>query len=879
MLLKFCLVAAFSIAVLALTVSWKLRESISIQSIRLADDLTERSYETLKLPHQTFTLLMREDIRHSVKDLSQNPILIQEYAARRLKAVREELRKTAMKDELDFIILLNMRGQLESSFPADLNDFDVEDYIKEWDFGAHVHEHILRTASSEQTMILDSFAQHNPEDLERLDLSRYGIPEKGALSVVAASLVTNDFSEALGVCIIGKFLNHDKRPLENLNKLAGYSSAIYLDTTPVALAGFTKGEEEDTLAFQIDSELQHGILGNDVVNAKTSTSSGVRYLISCSALKSINEQMLGMLCIGLPEARIREAQQVSLSHGKAVQATVQAWIFGIGTICLIFFAITSLLIANDIVTPLKRLSAQAQKIADGDIEQVIAVRRSQDEIGELSISLQSVVNSYQNISKTSQAIAVGKLHRKVEPRSARDSLGKALREMSEYLNDMSTLANAFARGDLTQTIEVRSDDDILGQALIVMTEGLRNLIAQIKEIVEQISSTESTISTFAGHDVQLAEDVYKSVERMTATMTGMELSVVDVARNMETLSSLVQQTSASASQMTVSISDIASNTSQLTQQAAQSTEFMENTVDSLEKIICNTDNSKQLAQETSKNAFEGQQAVEQVMLSMETIQQTMTLATNAITEFASRSQEIDTILDVIRDITEQTSLLALNASIIAAQSGVHGRGFAIVADEIKNLALGVSNSTKDIANIVQSLRRETSRVVQAVHEGAADVNQGIERTQQAQEALNKIIASAQHSSFEVEEIARALQELMTASHIVFSAMEQVNKMSDDITGATKAQQCETDQIQQAITHINMKASEIQLATVNQLEGVHEVLDSTKNVSELIDKNLDRSLQISQITKELSSQARQLLQSVDRFKLHNKKPTKSKDLRS
>jgi hypothetical protein len=134
-------------------VSWKLSESIAIQSTRLADDLTARSYESLQLPHQTFTLLMREDIRHSAKDLSQNPILLQEYEARRLKAVREELRTASIKDELDFILLLNMKGQLESSFPPDLHDFDVEDYVKEWAFGAYVHEHILRADPEEHIEI------------------------------------------------------------------------------------------------------------------------------------------------------------------------------------------------------------------------------------------------------------------------------------------------------------------------------------------------------------------------------------------------------------------------------------------------------------------------------------------------------------------------------------------------------------------------------------------------------------------------------------------------------------------------------------------------------------------------------------------------------
>ncbi|MCP4403056.1 MAG: hypothetical protein GY801_37840 [bacterium] len=81
-----------------------------------------------------------------------------------------------------------------------------------------------------------------------------------------------------------------------------------------------------------------------------------------------------------------------------------------------------------------------------------------------------------------------------------------------------------------------------------------------------------------------------------------------------------------------------------------------------------------------------------------------------MTRFEARSQEIDTVLEVIREITDQTSLLALNALIISAQAGVHGRGFAVVAEEIRNLAQGVGASTKSIASIVTTLQQETAEV-------------------------------------------------------------------------------------------------------------------------------------------------------------------------
>jgi methyl-accepting chemotaxis protein len=237
-----------------------------------------------------------------------------------------------------------------------------------------------------------------------------------------------------------------------------------------------------------------------------------------------------------------------------------------------------------------------------------------------------------------------------------------------------------------------------------------------------------------------------------------------------------------------------------------------------------------------------------------------------MTRFEQRSQDIDQILDVIQNITDQTSLLALNASIIAAQAGAHGRGFAVVADEIKNLADGVGTSTKNIATIVKMLQQETSQVVQTIHAGAEDVQQGMERTRQARETLQKIITSAQNSSALVTTIADTLYGLMDKGRAVSESMERVNIMTKDITAATNEQEASTQQINQSITHINEMASQIQRATTEQSVGVGQVLHMMNRVTALVTQNLDSSQQITDTTQVLSSQADLLLHSVDRFTL-------------
>ncbi len=868
MLLSFCLTALVSITIVGLVVFRKIDDSISQQSEQLATDMTARMYETLNLPHQTFELLIREDVRRSVNDLRTSSTLIENLESEHFEALEVEQYLIALRDGLDFVMLFNFEGQLEASFPPQLNDNEVEKYFKSWEFGAYVLSMVEDGTTVAELDLWDALSKHDSHILQVFRLGKRDISGKGALSIVSAGVVKNDFDEALGICLVGKFLNNYDKPLKLLHDIADYASVIYLDSTPVAQAGFDAIEQDgfDLSTLQIkNSDIQSNVYKSAMRSDQVLTLAGKPYLSACSALKSFTNESIGMLCVGLPELHITQAQQTIVSYGVQTKKSIQTWFVGIGIISLGFFVLVSLMIATKIVNPIKQLSEIARRIAAGDFHQEVPVA-SQDEIGDLSMSLREVVHSFQEISTTSEAIAIGNLNHDISPRSEQDILGHALQHMSIYLNKMASVAEAVAEGDLTRRIHVRSPGDMLGRAIKSMTEGLCALIAQIRSSTEQIASTGTTVAVLAANDTDLVQNVNDSMKHVVSTMNEMGGSVENVASNMESLSSSVEETSASISQMASTVTNITSNATNLHNQTQQTGTSLDDALRSLEEVVENTDVSQQLAQGTIQNALEGQQAVEEVATSMETIQQTIITAVEAMTRFEQRSRDIDTVLEVIREITEQTSLLALNASIIAAQAGTHGRGFAIVADEIKNLADGVRNSTKDIASIVTMLQRETQQVVQTIYTGAENVKQGMEHTRQARDTLQKILSSIQQSSAMVTEITGALHGLMTSSRKVSLAMDQVNRMTNEITLATNEHQVSTRQIQQAIGHINDTTSQIQHATSQQSTGIHQVLEAAHDVTILIDQSLKSCQQISQTTEIFSSQADLLWQSVDRFKL-------------
>lgn len=572
--------------------------------------------------------------------------------------------------------------------------------------------------------------------------------------------------------------------------------------------------------------------------------------------ESPDSAFIGTIDIGVPQETVDARIQDILYQSLLLLALY---------VVLAFLAV-SLFMHLIITKPVRELVLLGQRLAEGNVVQTQLAVQRRDEIGQIATVFNQISTYLQSVAQVASRISTGGLSDEVRIRSKEDMLGTAMRDMLTYLHSIAALMEKIARGNLTEHVSLRSSEDAFGQAIRSMAEGLRALIVRIRDSAEEIAATGSNISSLATHDIEIVQNVTTSVEQMVGTMTEMGASVEDVSHNMDVLTASVEETSASVVQMTSSIANIASNTEALTEQSHQTIQSLDETVKELGEVVEGIDASKQLSQDTTRDALEGQQAVEQVKTSMETIHQTVMTAVDAINRFSERSQEIDTILDVIRNITEQTSLLALNASIIAAQAGNHGRGFAVVADEIRNLSNGVEASTKDIAAIVHSLKEDTSNVVQTIHQGAENVRQGMEQTQQAQATLQKILQSAERSSAVVRDIAATLHELKTTSQQVVSAMGTVDEMTDDITTATIQQKTTTEQISSTIGHINNMATQIHEATNQQLQGVHHVLEVAADVTASIIENQQSSHHITHTSEELLAQARLLLEEVDRFKL-------------
>jgi len=203
-----------------------------------------------------------------------------------------------------------------------------------------------------------------------------------------------------------------------------------------------------------------------------------------------------------------------------------------------------------------------------------------------------------------------------------------------------------------------------------------------------------------------------------------------------------------------------------------------------------------------------------------------------VTRLGQRSEEIGKILGVIVDVTEKTNLLALNASILAAQAGEHGKGFGVVAEEIKALADRTAGSAQDIGKLIATVQRETREAVAALSESVTSVAEGVQRSQEAGAALDKILLSSTRSSEIAAMIERAMTEQARGIKQVSEAITNVKQMSSQIMSAMHAQTKGTEMILHAAEGMRDIARQVRNAMTEQARGGKQIGAAADNVTTL-----------------------------------------------
>jgi methyl-accepting chemotaxis protein len=222
-----------------------------------------------------------------------------------------------------------------------------------------------------------------------------------------------------------------------------------------------------------------------------------------------------------------------------------------------------------------------------------------------------------------------------------------------------------------------------------------------------------------------------------------------------------------------SASQIANNSEEQSAQIAHTATAMEEMSSSFLEVAKNTANAAQSSKYASDLALKGGAVVDKNINGMKKISQSVHNSAKTIEELGNRSEQIGEIVETINDIASQTNLLALNAAIEAARAGEQGRGFAVVADEVRKLAERTSSATSEIGNMIAGIQNDTSNAVESMKAGTVEVEEGMNLANQAGESLKQIVQSVQHVTDMVQQIATAADEQASAGEEINATIESV----------------------------------------------------------------------------------------------------------
>ena len=312
------------------------------------------------------------------------------------------------------------------------------------------------------------------------------------------------------------------------------------------------------------------------------------------------------------------------------------------------------------------------------------------------------------------------------------------RSISRPLSLIVTTVNEIAEGDLRdKPRKVVSEDEIghLAETLLKMRTHLRQLVTKINDSSEQVAA---------------------AAEELTATS---------------------EQSSQASNQVVVSITHVASGSEAQVNSVNDATVIIETMSASTEEIAANAANVTAVTEQTAATASRGFEAISKATAQMALIENTVITSAAIVAQLGNRSKDIGQIVEAISTIANQTNLLALNAAIEAARAGEAGKGFAVVADEVRKLAEQAETAAKQIAALIAAIQIDTDKAVTAMDEGTKVVRTGTQVVNNAGQAFQEISQSITKASSQVKEFSDTIHQIAESSQEIVSTVHSINNVT------------------------------------------------------------------------------------------------------
>ena len=498
------------------------------------------------------------------------------------------------------------------------------------------------------------------------------------------------------------------------------------------------------------------------------------------------------------------------------------------------------------------------------------------------------------------------------------------RDIKNPLKKLRGVTGEMARGNFAVEPHIFSDDEIgdlvesfaetrdnlrrllgriggsgttITQGVHVITEGTGALLSRSREQSELTAGSTASLDAVRngiGSLVTNSQNVADVTQDSSSRALELQASSEEIARSMDYLFQSVEKTSSSTTEMNASANEMSKRTEVLAGIGDEVLSFvaeMDSTIDELRK---NAEATAEISRTVREAAASGGEAVRETVEGIHLSQKIQEGTTRVLDDLQRSVGQISGILRVIEEVTEQTNLLALNASIIAAQAGEQGKGFNVVADEIRELAERTRGSTKEIAGIIKAIQAGSKEAVLAVRGGVEAANRNVSLSNNASQSLETIVTSAERSydmatrissalgdqakasrhlhevtsrmSDHISEITRSTREQARGTSLLAEEAERVREIALQVRTSTDQQSVASRGITLAMEQMTTDAREIRDLLERQLEDTDRIANASKVMLRIAQDNDAIAQQFNQTVRNLLASGEEFESEVERFRL-------------
>ncbi|MGB9798630.1 MAG: methyl-accepting chemotaxis protein [Thermanaerothrix sp.] len=369
----------------------------------------------------------------------------------------------------------------------------------------------------------------------------------------------------------------------------------------------------------------------------------------------------------------------------------------------------------------------------------------------LLLALKRIVLPIHELARSARQLAEGDLGQGKEIRGwdeIRDLLN-AQQQIREYLLQINSIAEKIASGNLTLDLRARSENDAIGQALARMVRSLRETISGMTKNIDQISREYGNITFAADRTNQATHEISDKLR----------LVVQDTSGQIKRLQATLQ----AVEQMALAINGVSKGAQEQAQAVAEASRKMQKISENIQWVTERTRLAVQVTNEVSSSAQHGSKTIRESIERMQRIVESTRRVQEKAEWVGQNTRKIGIILETTQELAAQTNLLALNAAIEAARAGEQGKGFAVVADEVRKLAEKSVQATKEIATLIHNIQALVSEMGMAIQDQGTEIDTGVQQSLDARGALETILEGIEQVEQRIEDIARAADEIHAAT--------------------------------------------------------------------------------------------------------------------